>query len=219
MSPSALRRFAAVAALALAALAAGHELVYLVSHGPGAGYASAMREGGHDRYWTSFVLTVLAVTAGLVGVVATQLRRLRRLAATASVAGADVTDGGVRRLLDLLGALWVRVALITSIGYVVQENVEGASAGATLPGLGVVGGEHIVALPILMLVSLVVAAVGALVGWRREVLLARLRARTAFRPRRAGAIRLSIAAELPHPPAEPRRNGVRAPPAMALQTT
>lgn len=219
MSPSALRRFAVVATLALGALAAGHELVYLLSHGSGDGYAAAMREGGHDRYWTSFVLVVVAVTAGLAAVAAAQLRRLRRLAASVHVAGVAVADGGVGRFLGLLCGLWLRVAVITSIGYVVQENLETASAGATLPGLGVAGGEHALALPILVLVSLVVAAVGALVGWRREVLLARLRVRTALPPGRGAAIRLPCAAALPHPSIEPRRNGVRAPPAMVPQTT
>lgn len=219
MSPSAFRKFAVVATLVLAAMAAGHELVYLLSHGPGDGYAAAMREGGHDRYWTSFVLVVLSVTAGLAAVAAAQLRRLRRLAATVHVAGVEVADGGVRPFLGLLGGLWLRVAVITSIGYLVQENLETASAGATVPGLGVLGGEHAVALPILVFVSLVVAAVGALVGWRREVLLARLRVRTAFPPGRGEGIRLPSAAALPHPSIEPRRNGVRAPPAMFPQTT
>lgn len=216
MSPSALRRFALVSILALGALAAGHELVYLLSHGPGDGYAAAMREGGHDRYWTSFVLVVVAVTAGLAAIAAVQLRRL---AASVHVAGVEVPDRGVERFLGLLGGLWLRVAVITSVGYVVQENVETASAGATLPGLGVVAGEHVAALPILVLVSLVVAVVGALVGWRRQILLARLRVRTAFRRRGAVALRGPIAAELRHPPAEPRRNGVRAPPAVVPQTT
>lgn len=219
MSQSAFRKFAVVATLALAAMAAGHELVYLLSHGPGDGYAAAMREGGHDRYWTSFVLVVVAVTAGLAMVAAVQLRRLQRLAADVHVAGLEVADRGVGRFLGLLGGLWLRVAVVTSVGYVVQENVETASVGATLPGLGVVGGEHVVALPILVLVSVAVAAVGALVGWRREVLVTRLRVRSAFRPRRAGAVRRPSAAELPHPSIEPRRNGVRAPPAMVPQTT
>lgn len=208
-----------VATLALAAMAAGHELVYLLSHGPGDGYAAAMREGGHDRYWTSFVLVVVAVTAGLAAVAAVQLSRLRRLAASVHGAGIEVADRGVGRFLGLLGGVWLRVTVITSIGYLVQENLETASAGATLPGLGVLGGEHAMALPILVLVSLVVAVVGALVGWRREVLLARLCARTAFRRRGAVALRGPIAAQMPHPPAEPRRNGVRAPPAMVPQTT
>lgn len=219
MSPSAFRKFAVVATLALAAMAAGHELVYLLSHGPGDGYAAAMREGGHDRYWTSFVLVVVAVSSGLATVAAVQLRRLRRLAANVHVAGVEVGEGGVRPFLGLLGGLWLRVAVVTSIGYVAQENLETASAGGMLPGLEVVGGEHVVALPILVLVSVVVAAVGALVGWRREVLLARLRVRTAFGPRRAAVVRLPSGGERPHPSIEPRRNGVRAPPAMVPQTT
>ena len=72
---------AVLGALSLAALALSHELIYLIAHGAGEGYATAMREGGHDRYWTSFLLIVTLVTSGLSVVGVAQVRRLRRLAA------------------------------------------------------------------------------------------------------------------------------------------
>ncbi|MEW5992242.1 MAG: hypothetical protein AB1736_12970 [Chloroflexota bacterium] len=50
MPRSRLPSLAILGALALASLALGHELIYLIAHGVGEGYAVAMREGGHDRY-------------------------------------------------------------------------------------------------------------------------------------------------------------------------
>ena len=214
MSRSRLPRFVVLASLALASLAAGHELIYLLSHGPGEGYAVAMREGGHDRYWTSFVLIVLAVVACLVAITAAQLLRLRRLAARTAIGGLSVRDAATTRYLRLLGALWLKVAAVAVVGYLLQENVETVSAGGPLPGFGVISGEHALAMPILTAVGLVVAAVGALVGWRREILLARLR--SGFRPRRqdARAIRRPTAVNRPRLGREGRRNGVRAPPGI-----
>lgn len=212
MSRTRLPRFVVLASLALASLAAGHELIYLLAHGPGEGYAAAMREGGHDRYWTSFVLVVLAVVACLVAVAAAQLLRLRRLAVGVAIGGLSVRDAPTTRYLRLLGPLWLKVAAVAVVGYLLQENVETVSAGGPLPGFGVISGKHALAVPILVAVSLVVAAVGALVGWRREILLARLR--SGFRPRRQDArtTRRPTPVDRPRHGCEGRRNGVRAPP-------
>ena len=212
MSRSRLPGFAVLASLALASLASGHEFIYLLSGGPGEGYAAAMREGGHDRYWTSFVLVVLAVLACLVAVSAAQLRRLRRLAARTAIGGHRVRDAATTRYRRLLGPLWLKVAAAAVAGYLLQENVETVSAGGPLPGFGVIGGEHALAVPILVAVSLVVAAVGALVGWRREILLARLRSRLRLRCRNASAVTRPTFVERPLRECEGRRNGVRAPP-------
>ena len=214
MSRSRLPRFVVLASLALASLAAGHELIYLLSHGPGEGYAAAMREGGHDRYWTSFLLVVLAVLACIITVTAAQLLRLRRLAIQVEIGGLDVRDAGLGRYLYLLGPLWLKVAVVAIAGYVFQENVETLGVDGTLPGLGVVAGEHVLAVPILMAVSLIVAAVGALVGWRREILLARLRSGFRRRRQEACAVWRPTASDRPHRAGEGRRNGVRAPPRL-----
>ena len=221
MSPmprSRLSSFAVIGALSLAALALGHELIYLLAHGLGEGYERAMREGGHDRYWTSFVLIVLVVTGCLGVVAAAQWRRLRRLAADVQSGTVRLDGGGLDRLLALLRPLWLRVSAGTIAAYLIQENIETASTGAPLPGLGVLGGEHAIGLPVLLAVSLVVAAIGALVGWRREVLLARIRA-AARRQLRApvATLRPALAADRPAGRREGRRNGVRAPPLGLIQ--
>lgn len=213
MSGRGLRAFTITGALVLAALALSHELIYLLAHGVGEGYARAMQEGGHDRYWTSFVLIVVVVTGYLGVIVAAQWRRLRRLAADVQAGTARLKRGGLDRFIELLRPLWLRVSGGSIAAYFIQENVETASIGAPLPGLGVLGGEHAIALPVLLAVSLAVAAVGALVGWRREVLLARIRAAARRRLRAPAATpRPALVVDRPAGRYEVRRNGVRAPP-------
>lgn len=213
-----LRAFTITGALVLAALALSHELIYLLAHGVGEGYARAMQEGGHDRYWASFVLIVLVVTGVLSVIAAAQWRRLRRLAADVHAGTVRLRAGGLDRFLQLLGPLWLWVSAGSIGAYLLQENVETASIGSPLPGLNVLGGEHAIALPVLLAVSLVVAAVGALVGWRREVLLARIRAAALRRLRAPAAmLRPALIVDRPSGRQEGRRNGVRAPPLGLIQ--
>jgi len=220
MPRSRLSSFAVLGALVLAAVALSHELIYLIAHGAGAAYAAAMRESGHDRYWTSFVLIVVSVAVALGVVAAAQWRRLRRLAADVHAGTVRLSDGSLDRFLGLLGPLWLRVSAGTIAAFLIQENLETASTGATVPGLGVLGGPHAIALPVLFAVSLVVAMVGALVGWRREVMLARIRAAAQRRLRApAATLRPALAAERPAGRREARRNGVRAPPFGLIQPT
>lgn len=207
---------AVLGALALASLALSHELIYLIAHGVGEGYATAMREGGHDRYWTSFLLIVAVVTSTLVVVSVVQIRRLRRLMVATRARIVNVRDIGLSRFFDLLGPLWLPLSVVVSSAYVFQENIETETTGAPAPGLVALGGEHALALPVLLLVSLLVAAVGALVGWRREVILARLQAAARGRLRASTTPRPTIANNRPPTATEGRRNGVRAPPAELL---
>ena len=193
----------------MAALTIGHELTYVLAHGLGDRYQEAMRAGGHDAYWASFVLTVGGITAALAGVVVVQLRRLQ---AAARLAGRDhvAVDEGPS-LSSLLVGLFPRVAVATIGLFLVQENIELAAAGHALPGLDVVAGEHWSALPILLLVSLAAALVGALLAWRRAILRARLAQVTRWarpvssRPRTASRRR-------PFVGIRPAAHGLRAPP-------
>lgn len=217
MPRSRLPSLAVLGALALAGLALGHELIYLVAHGFGEGYAAAMREGGHDRYWTSFLLVVVLATGALALVAAAQIRRLRRLAVAIRANSVRVRDVGPSRYVGLLGPLWLRLSSAVVAAYVLQENIETASTGASLPGLRVLEGEHAMAVPILLAVSLLVAAVAALVGWRREVILARLHAAANRRPRKsATTLRPATPSDRPTGITGGCRNGVRAPPTDRL---
>ena len=70
------------------------------------------------------------------------------------------------------------------MAYLVQENVEHLVAQGHLPGFApLVGAEAPLALPILGLVTLAFAVVGALVRWRIAVLEARALATSTARPR------------------------------------
>ena len=201
----------------LAAFTLAHELIYLFAHGAGAGYARAMTEGGHDRYWTTFLLTVTATVGALLLAAVTQLVRLRRLAAAARAGSVDVDDSAPTRMLAITGRLWIGLTLVVVALYAVQENIEIAAAGGVLPFQEVLLGEHVIAVPIIAAVSLVVAFIAGLFAWRRNVYVSRLRV-TTRRPRPAEA-------RLPRPATSPgraatvsseRRNGVRAPPTLVL---
>lgn len=213
-----LSSFSINAALVLAALTLGHELIYLLAHGPGDGYVRAMAEGGHDRYWTTFVITILLVSGVLGAIVVAQFRRLRRLASTIQVEFERLDDRGLPTFRSFVRPLWWRVAAGAVTAYLVQENLEAAVAGTRLPGLGVLAGEHADALPVLVVVSMVVAVVGALVGWRRQILLARIRA-AGCRARRMAArvLRPAVLADLPASSEGQRQVRVRAPPLLALR--
>lgn len=159
----------------MACLAASHELIYLIAHGIGAEYVRAMQEGGHDRYWTSFVLTVAGVAAALALIAFRQIRRLRHQASLVRTGQLRVDDRGYGLLARLIARLWLLVAAGTVLAFLGQENLETVTAGHPLPGFDVVSGEHAVALPVIVVAGLLVACVAALVRWGRHLLLARLR--------------------------------------------
>ena len=204
-----------LAALALAALALGHELTYLFAHGA-AGFAAAMTERGHDRYWTSFLIVVVLVAGILMTIAAFQLRRLRRLAQLMrSGRNVQVSNFGARRLFELFAPLWARVTIVVLFAYLAQENAEVGAIGLRLPLLGVFTGDHWIALPVLILASGLVAMVGALVRWRRDVLLRKLRLCARFR-RPAMERQPRSVVQRPKAVLSARRNGVRAPPRAVI---
>ena len=207
-----MNRYLGLSVLVLATLALAHQLIYVVAHGAGDGYRQAMTAAGHDSYWSSFVLAVGVVSGLLLAVAIAQLRRLASLARAASVGGLTVRDESLRALLRVVAPLWARVTVLTTIAFLIQENVEVATVGHAMPGLGAVGGEHDLAVPIIAGVAMVVAFVRGLVRWRRDILLARLR--SARRPRASARVVLRPVAQGITPTGidGARRNGVRAPP-------
>ncbi len=207
-----MNRYLGLSVLVLATLALAHQLIYVAAHGAGDGYRQAMTAAGHDSYWSSFVLAIGIVSGVLLAVAFTQLRRLARLARAASVGGLTVRDESPRALFRIVTPLWARVTVVTTIAFLIQENVEVATVGHAMPGLGAITGEHGMALPIIAGVALIVAFVRGLVRWRRDILLARLR--SACRPRASAGIVLRPVVEAIAPIGidGARRNGVRAPP-------
>lgn len=204
-----------VASLVMASLAVGHELIYLFAHGAGADYARAMQEGGHDRYWTSFLLTVFGVSLVLSIIACRQILRLQRQASLARAGRLSIDDGDLGFLSRLTRRLFLFVSAGTTLAFFAQENLETLAAGHPLPGLDVISGEHAIALPVVAVVSLLVALVGALFQWGRHVLVARLR--RSAEPVRQHAPRVSrpAATTVPSSVTDVRSHGLRAPPTLA----
>lgn len=207
-----------MATLVMAALAASHELIYLLAYGTGAEYARAMREGGHDRYWTSFILTIIGISLLLAVIAGRQLRRLHRQTSMVRAGRLQVHDGGFGLLARQATRLWLLVSAGTVLAFLSQENLETVAAGHELPGLDVVTGEHAVAIPIIAFMSLLVALVGALVGWGRHVLLARLRGSLHPVRRRAPRTMRPSSVRVPASTRAVRWHGLRAPPSAVALT-
>ena len=205
-----------VVAMVMASLAVSHELIYLLAHGTGDAFARAMQAGGHDGYWLQFALTVAGVTLGLSVVAVRQLRRLRQQSDAASAGRLVIRDTGRAVLGRMTGGLWLLVAAGTALAYVAQENLEVFAMTGRLPGLEVVTGAQIAAIPMIALTSLVVAVVGALMRWRRHVLLARIRAARAPIRRTPARARRPASAERLRSLTTTRSHGLRAPPDRGL---
>jgi hypothetical protein len=205
--------------LALVSLFLGHDAVYVAEHGIGPGFASAMTDLGHGVYWGPFTSAAAAAAIALsVGSGFALVRLHVRLARTAPFMLQGPDPVGPSAYRQELAAIWPRLAIAVVALFVAQENVEAVLAHGVVPGIDVLfGGGLPLALPVLVLVSFAVAAVGALVRWRIGVLAARLRAKA---PPARAALRAStparewagIDAAAPHRWILDRRDAGRAPP-------
>ena len=183
--------------LALVALFAAHDAVFFAEFGFGDTFAAVMRQTGHDAYWPAYMLLVGLAAGMLTASAAVRIARLRRRLAALVQLGSlpDATSGARKRHAPVADApsygrelmgLWIRLLAVVLVGFVLQENVEHAAHGH-LPGLGVLAGpENPLALPALVVVTFLLAVVGALVRWRIAVLEVRLARTPASGPRRAG---------------------------------
>ena len=83
--------------------------------------------------------------------------------------------------------LWAPLFGLVAVAFAIQENVEHLAGHGHLIGLGALGGpEYPLALPVIALVTLVAAALGAVVRWRIGVLEARLAGRLPLGERQGG---------------------------------
>ena len=135
----------------------------------------AFADAAH-RYWTTFV--VLALLAGGLALAATLTGILRLGRALRHLPPAhEPRRLPVASFTGELVRLWPRLLGTVGLAFLVQENVEHAAAGRSLPGLWVLSGpEYPLAIPVLVLVTGLLAAVGAWFRHRRDVLVGRLRA-------------------------------------------
>jgi hypothetical protein len=168
------RAFAAArfAILVLACLLVAHTTIFLARYGAGSAFAAAMTAEGHDAYWPAFILVV---GGGVLALVATTLRRLSGLAGRAPRRRRSADGTPLPTFGDELKNLWPNLFGTTTVLYAIQENVEHLASQGHLPGANILWGpEGSFAIPGLLLVSLLAAALGALVRWRVHVYVARI---------------------------------------------
>ena len=189
--------------LALGGLLLGHEAIYALQYGIGAGFTQAMAGGGHG-YWPLFSTIALSALLLLLLRSGYQLARLRLAWASDDAARPTGQRGPASKphgaaghpqpaartyRRELLG-LWPPLFGVVAIGYTIQENLEHFTNHGHVPGLEpLLGPAAPLALPILGLVTLVLAAVGALLRWRIATLEARLARARAAHPARTRADR------------------------------
>lgn len=183
------------ALLVIACVAIAHDVIFAVEHGVGAGFADAMRKGGHDGYWPAFSV-IVAVSGTVLGLrAAVRLGRLGRAAARGQQGPPATSSLAAPRSYPAeLVRLWLPLVAVVGVAFAVQENVEHLIGHGHLIGLGaLIGPEYPLALPVIGLVALAAAALGGLVRWR----IARLQARVVGR--RAPTRHRGLAARRPAP--------------------
>ncbi len=163
------------ALLALGGLLIGHQAVYIAQYGEGAALSQAMTSGGHDTYWTTF--TTVALSGLLLLLLRSTWRLVELRSETAGFAMPAPERDRARAYGRALVRLWPPLFGTVAIAYLIQENIEHLAAQGHLAGFSpLVGAQAPLALPILGLVTLAFAVIGALVRWRIAVLEARVRA-------------------------------------------
>jgi hypothetical protein len=168
-----------LALLTILALLVAHDAVYVYHYGVGHELAGAMAEGGHDAYWPAW--TLIGVAAAAVLFVASA-RRFLGLSSVLRAAGTDRRPRPGPALpapsyLAETARLWAWLWTVVVVLFVVQENVETLSHVGQLVGFEPIAGpETRLAIPILAIITLSLAAIGAVVRWQLAVLEARVRA-------------------------------------------
>lgn len=207
------------AALVVVGTLVAHDAVFAAQYGLGEARADALAATAHG-YWPVF--TVLALLGGAVGL-GTALALLVRLhRAVRHLPGGSAPAGTPGYAGELL-RLWPRLFLVVTAAFAVQENVEHLVAGEELPGLWVLSWPaYPLALPVLALVTFLLAAAGAWLRWRTAVLETRLAAARAAAAHRAPALPLTpagrwrlVAAAVAHARILVRLDAGRAPPIVA----
>jgi hypothetical protein len=172
----------AQALLALVAVVLAHQAMYIVSGEGAATPATGVRSA--DGYWQSIELMVAVAAAWLIATASRQLLRLRRQARQMRLGGDIVPESELRYLLRLFIRAWPRVAALTAVLFVLQENIERWIIGAPLPGLDALAPPDCqLAFLLIVAAAAAVALVASLVRWRTLVLRARLRGCSSDRPR------------------------------------
>ncbi len=178
-------RLARLAVLLLFALFVAHDAVYVAQYGFGARYAAAMTAVGHDAWFAPASLIIGSIAALVATVAVLRLGRLTIRSSSVPCAGSAFIDVGPSYLQELRST-WLRLFPAVVVLFTLQENAEAALSGHPIPGLDLLfGAGSGLVLPILAMVTFLLAVLGAAVRWRTRVLLARARI-TRRHPRPAG---------------------------------
>jgi hypothetical protein len=216
--PRRLGGLVAAAIVQLVALVLAHDLVFLARYG--SNYNEALVHAGHGGTWaaaaqTSLALGVLLAAAGIYRLVRLRLL-LREHAATPS----SQPRRGQLPLRSLVAA-WRRAAILIAPATIalltIQENIERWAIHQPMPGpVVLLTPEYAGGLWIAFAVGVAAAFVVALFRWRRETLLARLRAARVREARSATTESRRTGVDIA-PPVESllgRRSALRGPPAV-----
>ena len=170
----------AVLAMSFATFVLGHDLVFLVTYGER--YGSAMRSTGHGPIWVLAALSGMLISVALVLIAWSRLRTLVR-AVPPLGRWAPVPSASPARFALGVVRLSIPVLAIALVLFVATENAEHVAAGLPAPGLAVLVGssQYHLSLPIFLAVGLLVASIGALYRWRRDVLVERANATRSWR--------------------------------------
>lgn len=159
---------------ALASLVLAHNLIFIAGYG--SRFGAVMARTGHDHGWTVAAITSICLAASLLAVAVRQLTHLRR-AARGSGAVRLAGEPGLRAFAGLWLGWWIALTVATALLFVLQENMELARVGDTLPGLGILtSSAYPNATAIIVAVALGISFVAALLGWSSSVLTARIEA-------------------------------------------
>jgi hypothetical protein len=160
--------------MALVALVLGHNLIFLAGYGTR--FGPAMAHTGHDHGWGAAVAISLSLGLALLLAAAWRLQRLRR-AARAMDARRLPAEPGRRAFVLRLMPWGFALTLATVALFVLQENIESARVTSHLPGIGVLASAtYPHAMPIIAAVAFAVSFVTLLLGWKVEILIARIQA-------------------------------------------
>jgi hypothetical protein len=215
MRPSPAGRLASLTLLSLVSFVLAHEATFLLTFGDRAN--EALVRTGHGALWSDTVRAILTVAALAsllaLGRMVLLVRRAPRYPDPSVRSSLPARHQCVRAL-----TLWTVILTLSICLLVGEENLECALSGQAIPGWGVLGdAEHVLALPVFALVSLIVAVLASLYRWRRDVLIARI-LRRALPPlsRSASRQRRSVEPALAMACIAGRHLAVRGPPLGSL---
>jgi hypothetical protein len=157
---------------ALTALVLAHNLIFLAGYGDE--FGDVMARTGHDHGWTITVVVSLLLGLALLAGAVWRLRQLRSIARSLGATHMPTEPGRGAFLRRWTGS-WIALSIVVAALFVLQENRELASVGQHQPGIGVLtSAAYPNALLIIAAVAMAVSFVAVLLGWKIDLVIARI---------------------------------------------